>query len=73
MAALGATPLLALATALPESAARPRVPPAAALGAERERLLAWLAKNHAWQDVPFERLDVRLSMIRRLRFDRPAG
>ncbi len=71
-AALGSTTLLAHTTNLPES----DVPPnptgeGAALAVERTRLLAWLAENPTWKNVTLAQLDVRLAMIRRLRFDRP--
>ena len=39
---------------------------------ERDRLAAWLAAHSEWQQVQLPRLAVRLDMIRRLRFDKPA-
>ncbi len=75
-AALGATTLLTHATALPELAgpAEAGVPMGEPMGvptAERARLLGWLEANPGWKSVTLAQLDVRLDMIRRLRFDRP--
>jgi hypothetical protein len=39
---------------------------------ERERLTAWLREHPDWGAVPLARFDVRLDMVRRLRFDKPA-
>jgi hypothetical protein len=39
---------------------------------ERERLSTWLAEHPDWQPVQLHRLVIRLDMIRRLRFDKPA-
>jgi hypothetical protein len=39
---------------------------------ERERLTAWLCEHPDWGAVPLARFDVRLDMVRRLRFDKPA-
>ena len=40
-------------------------------GQERERLTAWLQDHPDWGALPLSQLDVRLDMIRRLRFDKP--
>lgn len=40
---------------------------------ERERLNTWLVEHPDWQPVQLQRLDIRLDMIRRLRFDKPAS
>jgi hypothetical protein len=39
---------------------------------ERERLTGWLREHPDWGAVPLARFDVRLDMVRRLRFDKPA-
>jgi hypothetical protein len=39
---------------------------------ERERLSRWLAEHTQWQNVQLQSLGIRLDMIRRLRFDKPA-
>ena len=41
-------------------------------GLERERLTGWLSEHPDWGAVPLARFDVRLDMVRRLRFDKPA-
>jgi hypothetical protein len=41
-------------------------------GQEWERLTAWLRDHPDWAAVPLTQLDVRLDMVRRLRFDKPA-
>jgi hypothetical protein len=38
---------------------------------ERERLTGWLREHPDWGAVPLARFDVRLDMVRRLRFDKP--
>jgi len=40
---------------------------------ERERLSTWLAEHAQWQNVRLQSLGIRLDMIRRLRFDKPAA
>ena len=40
---------------------------------EQERLDAWLAEHPEWLTVQLASFDVRLDMIRRLRFDRPSS
>ena len=40
---------------------------------ERDRLNTWLADHPDWRSVQLQRLDIRLDMIRRLRFDKPAS
>jgi hypothetical protein len=40
-------------------------------GQERERLTAWLQDHPDWGALPLSQLDVRLDMVRRLRFDMP--
>lgn len=39
---------------------------------ESQRLSTWLAAHPDWQPVQLSRLGIRLDMIRRLRFDKPA-
>jgi hypothetical protein len=39
---------------------------------ERERLTSWLREHPEWGAVSLDQFDVRLDMVRRLRFDRPA-
>jgi hypothetical protein len=38
-----------------------------------ERLTAWLREHPDWGAVPLSRFDVRLDMVRRLRFDKPTS
>ena len=38
---------------------------------ERERLTGWLGEHPDWGAVPLAQFDVRLDMVRRLRFDKP--
>jgi hypothetical protein len=63
-------PALEAPTQLPLSAFLQSCPGAAA--DERERLSRWLAEHTQWQNVQLQSLGIRLDMIRRLRFDKPA-
>jgi hypothetical protein len=40
---------------------------------ELERLTGWLHEHAEWGAVPLARFDVRLDMVRRLRFDKPSA
>jgi hypothetical protein len=40
---------------------------------ELEQLKMWLAKHPGWHVLPLGSFDIRLDMIRRLRFDRPSS
>jgi hypothetical protein len=40
---------------------------------ELERLTGWLHEHADWGAVPLARFDVRLDMVRRLRFDKPSA